>query len=74
LKSLNEKHLEEYMDQYRKMNNAESTIIRKSIVYIKACMWLIHIKLRIQEWVGHICQTNGSVSPRKILEGNTQHS
>jgi len=29
LKPLNEKHLEEYMDQYRKMNNAESTIIKK---------------------------------------------
>jgi len=44
------------MDQYRKMNNAESTIIRKPMVYIKACMQLINIKLGRQEWVGHICQ------------------
>jgi len=56
LKPLNKKHLEEYMDQYRKMNNAESTIIRKPMVYIKACMQLINIKLGRQEWVGHICQ------------------
>jgi hypothetical protein len=62
------------MDQYRKMNNAESTIIRKSTVYLKACMWLIHIKLRRQEWVGHICQMDGSITPRKILEGNRQGS
>jgi len=74
LKPLNEKYLEEYTDQYRKMNNAEFNIIRKSMVYIKAYMWLIHIKLRREEWVGHICLTEGSISPRKILEGNTQGS
>jgi len=54
------------------MNNAESTIIRKSMVYIKAHMWLIHNKLRRQEWVEHVCQMDGSITPRKILEGNTQ--
>jgi hypothetical protein len=73
LKHLNEKHLEEYKDKYKKINNAESTIIRKSMVYIKVCMWLIHIKLR-QEWVGYIFRKDGSISPRKTLEGNTQGS
>jgi hypothetical protein len=67
---LNEKFLEEYMDQYRKMHNKESAIIIKSMVYIRTCMWLTHIKLRRQDWAGHICWMDGSRTPRKILEGN----
>jgi len=52
LKPSNGKYVEDYMGQYRKMLNGESTIILKSMVHMRINV-VIHIKLGRLKWSEH---------------------